>query len=101
MVTFDILLNGTQDLLASPTGDFVTGDARNNYISYIVQSAPGHYKQFPLCGVGIYKFINSTASVVKIENAIKDQLKNDGFRNIKIDTSNFPIIQINDLTLNV
>lgn len=98
MAQFDILLSNSQELQADANGDFVTGDATNNIISYILQAAPGHYKEFPLVGVGILKYLNSTASSVKIANAIQVQLTADVFKNISIDASKFPIIQVNNTT---
>lgn len=94
METFDILLDDNEELQATVTGDFKTGDCANKYIKYIVLAAPGHYKMAPAVGAAIYNYINANASPAQIERTIRLHLENDVFRRPKIDVSRFPVIKI-------
>lgn len=80
-------------------GDFATGDIDNNYIEYILLSSPGHWKEFPVVGVALYKYLNGTKSPQVISRAIRMQLENDIFVNPAIDVRDFPIIRINNVTV--
>jgi len=88
MTTYDIVLNSTQDFQVSGT-DFLVGDAGNNYISYIIQASPGHYKLSPQVGCGIDKYLNSTVKGAELERVIRAQLEADGFKAPTIDVSQF------------
>lgn len=101
MATFDILLDKNQELVATPGGDFSTGDAANNLIKYIVLATPGSYKLYPEVGAGIYNYVNANASPAQIERSIRQQLEYDVFKRPKIDVSAFPTIKIDRIQLDL
>jgi hypothetical protein len=99
-MVFDILLDETtNDLVATPTGDFRTGDATNIDQLAIVISAPGHFKEFPSIGVGIFQFLNGTSTSSQIERAIRVQMAADIFPQSLVDASKFPIVVVNSLNV--
>lgn len=75
--------------------DFKLGEADNNYIEYILMSSPGHWKEFPIVGVSIYKYLQGTQSPQVLKRNIEVQLRNDIFKKPSVDASKFPIIKIN------
>jgi hypothetical protein len=81
--------------------DFKSGDPENSYIEYIVISSPGHWKEFPVVGVGIYNYLQGTQSPQVLQRAIQVQLKNDIFSKPLVDVRAFPIISINNITIDV
>lgn len=81
--------------------DFTSGDPENNYIAYIVLSSPGHWKEFPVVGVGIYNYLQGTQSPQVLQRNIGVQLKNDIFTNPLIDVKSFPTIVINNVKIEV
>ena len=92
MITYDIVLDSNQGFQTDSTGkDFLVGDAGNNYISYILQASPGHYKQFPQIGVGIDNYLNGAFSGAQIERDIRVQLEANGFQSPQIDMSKYPV----------
>jgi hypothetical protein len=76
-------------------GDFLQGEADNQYMEYIIVSGPGHWKQFPTLGVGIFQYLHSTSSNQVIQRAIASQLEAYGFKKPEVDISAFPIIVVN------
>lgn len=81
--------------------DFKTGIPDNNYIEYVVLSAPGHWKEFPVIGVGIYNYLQGTQSPQVLQRAILVQLTNAGFTKPLVDVREFPTIHINNVTIEV
>ena len=77
--------------------DFITGVADNNYIKYIVVSFAGHWKEFPLIGIGIFNFLQGTQSTQVLTRAIRLQLESDIFKKPFIDATKFPIVVINSV----
>ncbi|MFG4004806.1 hypothetical protein ACHRV1_05030 [Flavobacterium aquidurense] len=84
------------DLLITD-GDFALKQADQQNIEHLLLSQKGSYKEFPILGVGIKKYINSpdATSRLRLENEIDKQLSYDNFfvktldvndlQNIKID----------------
>jgi hypothetical protein len=96
----DLLLDSNQELVATTSGDFRTGDASNNLIKYIIISHIGNWKEFPLVGVGVDEYLNSNISADEIETEIKSALQADIFRNPVVDASGFPpTIDVNKTTI--
>lgn len=99
MEVFDILLDNDQELVAE-NDDFRTGDASNNIIKYIIASHTGNWKEFPLVGVGIDQYLNSSLPTDQMETIIKSALQADVFRNPDVDASDFPdTIEVNKIVL--
>lgn len=80
-------------------GDFRAGDPENQYIHYLVVSAPGHWKEFPSIGAAIIQYIQASVPTSTIQRAIRVQLTNDVFSNPLVDASKFPIIAINSVVI--
>lgn len=87
------------DFVATLDGDFGTVEPSNLYIQFILVSSPGHWKQFPLVGVTIWKYLQSTISKQVLQRNIKLQLEADVFNKPLVDVTNFPIIIINKVVL--
>jgi hypothetical protein len=81
--------------------DFQAGDPENMYIEFIIVSNKGHWKQFPIVGVGIYNYLQGTQSPQVLQRNITLQLKNDIFTKPFVDVRTFPTIQINNVTIEV
>ena len=79
--------------------DFKTGETDNAAIGYIVVSSPGHWKEFPALGVGIFKYLYSTLTPAEIERAIRIQLTSDIFKNAFVDAKGFPEIIVNKIRI--
>lgn len=75
--------------------DFEGGVADNDIIRSILLSSPGHWKEFPLIGVGIWNFLQGTQSNQVLQRAIRIQLTSDIFPKPYIDVSKFPVINLN------
>ena len=82
-------------------GDFMQGVADNNYIEYIIVSAPGHWKEFPVVGVQIFGYLLSSNSPQVLRRAIELQLRNDIFTKPSVDVSLFPVIRVNKVTIDL
>lgn len=95
MVAKDIILDDNNDLLIK-NGDFVIRESDSQHIQLIIESAFGSWKQFPLCGVGINKYIKSSGQQSALKREIRVQLEADGMTNVNI-TSNSS--ELFDLTI--
>lgn len=86
-----------EDDLLIIDGDFAVNSADQQNIEYLLLTQKGSYKEFPILGVGIKKYLNSpdATSRLRLENEIDKQLAYDNFyvktldvndlKNIKID----------------
>lgn len=79
--------------------DFKMGEADNNYIHYILVSSPGHWKEFPIIGIGIFQYLQGTQSKQVLQRNIRQQLELDIFKRPLVDVSKFPIIIINKVVV--
>lgn len=87
----DIRLNEDGDLIIDPiTGDFQISPSDVRHVEDILQSYKGDWKEFPLVGVGVKRFISSPGKLQRLSRIIKTQLKADGIRvdKIKVDGVN-------------
>lgn len=100
MYTDIVLDEATQDLVVS-SGDFRVGDGTNQLQNYLIVSAPGHFKEFPLIGGNIFQYLNSTSSPSAIERNLKTALAADIFASSFVDASKFPVIIVNNLQVNL
>jgi hypothetical protein len=93
MATFkDIITNDDFDL-SIVNGDISILESDSQHIDHIITADKGHFRQFPLVGVGIVNFINSSSSEQEIRQIIKLQLEADGFavNQIRVSASNIEI----------
>lgn len=81
--------------------DFAPVEPSNLYIWFILVSSPGHWKEWPLVGVGIWKYLQGTQSRQVLQRNIKVQLEADVFNKPLVDITNFPTIVINKVVLTV
>lgn len=91
----DIILSENDYLFTN--GDFVTGDSDTQHIQDIVFENVGAYKQFPLVGVGIINYLNSSGAVLILTRSIQIQLTTDGYNVEKIKFNNN---NVSDFTIN-
>lgn len=79
MIAIDFLDDSDGDLKIE-NGDFIAGNSDNQHIADIIASFPGENKQFPLVGVGVMQYLNSTSRDQQLESSIKQQLESDGYQ---------------------
>lgn len=79
MAVKDITLDDTLDLLID-NGDFKISDSDMQHIQLICITDLGHWKQFPLLGVGIEKYIASSGQTDALKRSINIQLAADGYK---------------------
>jgi len=60
-------------------GDFVLADSDQQNVQDIINAYKGNYKEFPLIGVGIDTYRNSTPDPSELQSIVKKQLEADGF----------------------
>lgn len=79
--------------------DFKVGDNENQVIDYLIESSPGHWKEFPTIGVAIWKYLQSVTDPQTIQRAIRVQLQNDIFPRPLVDARGFPVIIVNAIVI--
>jgi hypothetical protein len=87
MAVKDITLDDNLDLIIE-NGDFKVSDSDMQHIQLICLTDLGHWKQFPLLGVGIEKYIASSGQVDSLKRNINIQLSSDGYKVNQILVSN-------------
>lgn len=78
-------------------GDFVKSDCAQDHMQDIIVSNKGDYKQFPMVGLGLIKFVNAPVtpqSHVALSKQIRLQLEADQYKVRFVDTTDFSNIQI-------
>lgn len=101
MENFDILLTSAGALQNDGAGDFLCGDASNNYILDILSASPGHYKMAITVGANLYQYLNTKANPATVERAIRKQLEADVFTSPDIDINDWPTIYVNKIKIDV
>jgi len=92
----DILLDDNLDLQIV-NGDFVLGDAEEQIQELILIASQGSFKESPLTGVGIVKYLKSRftpAEVDALRQKIKLQLLYDGYSSANVVINAFTDIEI-------
>lgn len=98
----DVLLDEDGDLLDDGNGDFATGESVDDEVESLVLSSKGNWKEFPMAGFNIIRFINKSAagtpklsSRQKFVADLRQELDMDGLQSATItvekDLSNFKI----------
>ncbi len=73
----DILLHNETDDIRIENGDFVTGESEMQEVSHILRSEQGMWKQDPIIGVGLRRFLKQKPRKEEIIKRIKVHLKRD------------------------
>lgn len=60
-------------------GDFKIDFSDEQHQTDIIQSTVGSWKQYPLCGVGIVNYLNSSGSALVLKKEITTQLEINGY----------------------
>jgi len=94
MAVKDIILDSND--LSISNGDFVINESDSQHIELIVDSYIGHWKQFPLCGVGVDLFIKSSGQQLALKRAIALQLEADGMIDVNVTSDSNELL---DLTI--
>lgn len=85
----DIITNSNGSL-SFANGDFYLGNSDEQHISHICIAEKGNYRQHPLVGVGIARWIgspNTSERMVALQQRIRLQLSYDGYKVNRIDLS--------------
>lgn len=81
-------------------GDYVAGDSSVQHIDDLMISAPGSWREYPLCGINITQFQSAPINQKQtIERIILQQLGADGYTNVAVKTAED--ISANALTFSV
>ncbi len=99
-MALDILYN-TDGTIKEKDGDFDFGVADQFLMEDILLASPGHYKEFPVLGANVERYVNARVNVQTISRNIITALRVDIFKNPTVDLSRFPIMVINDVELEV
>lgn len=85
----DFLDDSTLDDLITD-GDYSVGVSDYQHVNDIIISAPGSWREYPTCGVGVTEYQSSSGQKQTIERMINQQLSNDGCQNIFINITESP-----------
>jgi hypothetical protein len=75
------------DLLITSSGDFDFGFSDLLHQQHLLEAYTGHYRQHPLAGAGIRRYINSSGKESQLKRLITIQLQAD---NYKVNEVSFP-----------
>lgn len=92
----DIMLNEERDVLIQ-NGDFVIAPSDAAHIEHLLLAWKGNYREFPLCGVGVARYLNASYNIesrAELKRDIQLQMQVDGYRKIEIDIKSFDNIRI-------
>lgn len=81
---------GDDDVFKEVNGDIVIEESRDTIIKDLLEAMPGHFKEFPTLGIGIWQYINSDRDPQVIARNIKVGLQADIFSNPKVNMSEWP-----------
>jgi hypothetical protein len=85
MAAQDFKLDTDGDIyINASTGDFDVVESDGQHVQDIFDSVPGWWKEFPLLGVNMIKYLNSTGKQVEIQGKGKEQLQADGYVNVEV-----------------
>lgn len=84
-----------KDIITDENGDIeiINGDINvdlsdSQHIDFIVTADKGQFRQFPLVGVGLRRYINGPFNAQEIRQAIKLNLESDGYNVRKVSIAN-------------
>lgn len=76
----DIIFDGGE--IVFKNGDFFVDDSDQQHIQHILIADLGQFRQWPLTGVGIKKYLNGSVNKTDLKQSIRVQLLADNF-NVK------------------
>ena len=92
----DFTVDDTGDLDFS-NNDFKIESNELGHIESVLLAHKGEWKQYPMIGVGISKYLNSPLSPtirVRLEKEIKLQLESDLFKNIFVEVNESGVVNV-------
>lgn len=92
----DIILDDNMDLQIA-AGDFVVDDSQNQTQQLLLIAQPGNFRNSPLTGVGIAKYLKSQLSpqlVDALSKKIQLQWQYDGYTSVNVKVNSFTDIEI-------
>lgn len=75
----DIKFNLDDDI-AYLDGDFLVSESDQDHVVSILESYVGHWKEFPLLGVGVERYNKSSGRLIDLKREIKIHMQSDGYR---------------------
>jgi len=93
MATYkDIITDSDGDLIID-SGDLKFDESDSQHVEHILTADKGHFRQFPLVGVGIKRMTNGEFNSQEIKQTIKLQLESDNYfvKNISVDNGQINI----------
>lgn len=91
----DIITDETGDLTLQ-NGDLLLGLSDSQHVEHIVLADKGHYRQNPLIGVGLARYLNGNINPVALEQEIKTNLEADNYtvNRVEIDPNSVGTLNI-------
>jgi len=92
----DIILDDNMDLTIV-NGDFVVDDSEEQVQQLILVASQGAFRESPLTGIGIIKYVKSSFTVDKVDalrQKIRLQLQYDGYTAVQTQINSFTDIEI-------
>ena len=89
-------LQTTDGDIAYKLGDLSIGLSDDDHVTDIIASAQGAWKEYPLCGVGIDNYLNSSGMQQILRRSIIGQLTTDGYGDISV---SFNAVNTTDFTV--
>ncbi|WP_299212742.1 hypothetical protein [uncultured Dokdonia sp.] len=85
-----------EDDLEIKNGDFRIDEASQQNLTHILLSQKGSFKEYPILGVGLTRYLNSPDSTarLRLENEIDKQLIYDNFNVRALDVNDLKNIKI-------
>lgn len=80
MAATDILLDDDLDLTIDSSGDFKLTESDYQSSVLILNTFVGAWKNHPICGMGIVRYLGSSGTQLEIRREISVQLQADGFK---------------------
>ena len=85
----DIILdeNDSYDLTITANGDFAVKESDAQHQILIINTYLGSWKQYPLQGVGIINYLNSSGQTEALKREITVKLNSDGYSGVSVDVN--------------
>lgn len=74
------ILTDDSNALQIESGDFVVGESDSQHVRHIIEAMPGEWRETPLLGVGVRRYLNGPQNIQSLEAEIRRHLITDDFR---------------------